>query len=110
MDMDNPPKTITGSLVQQNSPPKSDPSEDEVKLGILLRLGSHYWPKEFTPSQAKHFLADYLDDLAEYPAPELEAISRTWRQNVRNKRFPLVAELLLELKTARKGALGGRLV
>jgi hypothetical protein len=72
--------------------------ENEQKLGILLRLGSHFWPNDFTPSQAKQFLADYLEDLAGAPVAEVDIVCRNWRRNAAHKHFPRCGELLKALR------------
>lgn len=95
-------KTITGSLVQPSLPQSSVPSDDEQKLQLLIRLGSHYWPKDFTPSQAKHLLIDYLEDLNKYRVAEVEHFCRDWRTNAAKKKFPLVAEIIAAIDQARR--------
>ena len=94
MDTENPPKTITGSLVQRPLERKSEPTKSEQKLFSLLRLGGHYWPHDFTPSQAKAFLADYLDDLYGLSPQEVETVCGEWRRNADNTRFPRSGEIL----------------
>lgn len=94
MDTENPQKTITGSLVQRPSTKPSEPTRDQIKLGVLLRLGSHYWPKDFTPAQANAFLDDFISDLI-FTSPEhLEIVCGEWRRNADNTRFPRSGELL----------------
>lgn len=94
MDTENPPKTIIGSLVQRISQPKYDPTENERKLMILLKLGSHYWAHDFTRAQATAFLADYLDDLQSVLAPDLDQVCRQWRTNADKTRYPRSGELI----------------
>ena len=90
-------------------------TENERKLAALLQLGSHYWTPDFTPAQAKHLLADYLEDLALFGVREVEIACRSWRQDTKNKRFPRAAELIQRIRDYRapksdnkKPAFGGR--
>lgn len=94
MDMSKSLGTITGSLVRRPSQENSQPTENERKLAVLLQLGSHYWTPDFTPSQAKHLLADYLEDLERFTLGEVEVACRDWRRNVANKKFPRSAEIV----------------
>lgn len=80
----------------------SIPSGDDQKLQELVRLGSHFWPKDFTPAQAKHLLADYLEDLSKYRVAELEQICKDWRTDISRKSFPKVAELIQLLDRRRR--------
>lgn len=101
MDTENPHGTITGLLVQRTSQPNSDPSENERKLMILLKLGSHFWTPDFTPAQAKHLLADYIEDLQKYRAPELVTFAHEWRTNPKNTKFPRVGDVIAGLERNR---------
>jgi hypothetical protein len=102
MDTENQAKTITGSLVQPTSPQSYVPSDDEHKLQLLIRLGSHFWPRDFTPSQAKHLLIDYLEDLKSYRVAEIEHFCRDWRTDVSKKNFPKVGEVITAIDRARR--------
>lgn len=104
MDTENPTTTTHGLLAQPISPPNSDPTADERKLMILLKLGSHYWTPSFTRAQAKELLADYLEDLAKYTPPELESFAGTWRRDVSRTRFPKIGEIVFAIARARADA------
>ena len=102
MDAPKPLGMITGSLVQQTSQPKSDPSEDERKLFALLQLGSHFWTPDFTRAQARALLADYLDDLGKFSINEVEVACRDWRRDVKNTKFPRAAQICALIEQDRK--------
>jgi hypothetical protein len=104
MDMENHQTTITGSLVQQTSLPNSDPTENERKLMILLKLGSHYWTPSFTRAQARELLSDYLEDLAKYRTPELEVFAGTWRRDVARTKFPKIGDIVFSIERVRADA------
>jgi hypothetical protein len=104
MDMENPATTITGSLVQPNLQPNSDPTENERKLMILLKLGSHFWTPSFTPAQAKALLADYLEDLSKYRTTEVDAFAGTWRRDVARTKFPKVGDIVFAIERTRADA------
>lgn len=102
MDTAKPLGMITGSLVRPTLPPNCEPNENERKLAELLKLGSHYWTPDFTPAQAKHLLADYIEDLEAVTLAEVEIACRNWRRGVANKKFPRVAELLDGVQAYRR--------
>lgn len=102
METENPATTIHGSLVQQSLQQSCVPSDDEQKLQLLIRLGSHFWPKDYTPAQAKFLLKDYLEDLNKYRVAEVEHFCRDWRTDVAKKKFPLVAEIISAINQARR--------
>ena len=93
MDTEKPPVTITGSLVQPRLQQTYAPTENERKLGALMQLGSHFWTPDFTPSQAQHLLADYLDDLSGASVMDVETACRDWRRDPKNTKFPRAANL-----------------
>jgi len=78
------------------------PTDSEAKLACLLRLGSHYWTPDFTPAQAKHLLADYIEDLESAFLPDLDAACAYWRRKPDAKRFPKIGELLAIVSDRRR--------
>lgn len=91
---------MSDKLTEQ--PQSHIPGDDEQKLQMLIRLGSHFWPKDFTPSQAKHLLIDYLEDLKKYRVVEIEHFCRDWRTNISKKNFPKVAEIIAAVGQSRR--------
>lgn len=104
MAMENPATTITGSLVQPTLRPNCDPTENERKLMILLKLGSHYWTPSFSRAQAKELLADYLEDLAKYRTQELDAFAGIWRRDVSRTKFPKIGDIVFAVERMRADA------
>lgn len=102
METERPAATITGSLVQQNSQTNSGSVDDQHKLALLMKLGSHFWTPDFTPAQAKHLLKDYLEDLEKYRPMELDRFCRVWRTNPGNKSFPKVGQVIQGLNSIRQ--------
>jgi len=103
MDTESLPKMITGSLVQPNSQTNlAGGVDDQHKLALLLKLGSHFWTPDFTPAQAKHLLKDYLEDLENYRPMELDKFCRIWRTNAANKSFPKVGQVIAGLNSIRQ--------
>lgn len=90
--------------MQPTSQPNCDPTENERKLMILLKLGSHYWTPSFTRAQAKELLSDYLEDLAKYRTPELEAFAGTWRRDVARTKFPKIGDIVFAIERTRADA------
>lgn len=91
---------IPKSLLQRAQPnsletyaQESTSQANEFKLAHLFRLGQHYWPKDFSKGQAKEFLKDYLEDLANFSAAQVDTACSDWRRGIGNKRFPRTAEL-----------------
>lgn len=104
MDTANNPTTITGSLVRPTSQPNLDHSENERKLMILLKLGSHFWVPSFTPAQAKALLADYIEDLSKYTSVEVNSFAATWRKDPAKTKFPRVGDIVFGIERARVDA------
>lgn len=78
------------------------PSDDEQKLQHLIRLGSHFWPPQTTPAQAKERLRDYIEDLAAFRVAEIEQFCREWRADVSRKAFPKVSEVIAAVARTRR--------
>lgn len=70
-------------------------------LAVLNKIALHYWRPDFEPSQFKHLMGDYLNDLAAYSPDDVEAACESFRRNPDNKFYPRVGELLAILKPKR---------
>lgn len=93
MDAQNPQlPTTTSPQEASSSSRKLEPKE--LVLVALNRLALHYWRPDFTPSQAKAVMGDYLEDLAHYGAERVEEACRRWRCDPANKFFPRPGEML----------------
>jgi hypothetical protein len=79
------------------------PSRNEQIAAILSKLALHYWRPDFTPTQSKLVLSDFLSDLAPFTPQEISAACDTYRRNGENKFFPTPGALLAILKPAGTG-------
>lgn len=55
---------------------------------MLTALASVYWRPDFGPSQAAVLMADFVQDLEEFPVPEIEVAIQTYRRDPKSKFFP----------------------
>jgi hypothetical protein len=64
----------------------------------LAELALHFWRPNFTPTQVKHLLADFLEDLEDYTPAEVAEACKIYRCNSENRWFPTPGMLLAILK------------
>jgi len=71
----------------------------EVEVAAALsRLALHYWRPDFSPSQVKLLLQDFLHDLQRYSPSDIEYACEAYRRDPANKFFPTPGALLGILK------------
>lgn len=67
--------------------------KDDAILAVLAKLAMIYWRPDFTPGQAKHLYAQYLDDLREFAFADIVEAAQKYRRDAANKFFPLPGQL-----------------
>ena len=67
------------------------------KTQILMALAQHFPKSSRSPEEQAIWLRDYLADLDQFPADEVEAACSAWRRTDAAK-FPKIGELLIRLR------------
>lgn len=73
-------------------------AKDKAILALLAKLALHYWRPDFTPQQAKHLYADYLEDLRQYALSDISEAIAKYRQSGA-KFYPQSGELVKIIRT-----------
>jgi len=91
------PDQPTQTLPSVHSKQPENLPEVEV-AAALSRLALHYWRPDFSPSQVKLLLQDFLHDLEHYSPRDIEYACESYRRDPANKFFPTPGALLGILK------------
>ena len=94
MDQDNERRRLTKILPSGQLQPQRNTTEVVEIAAILSKLALHYWRPEFSESQAKQLLQDFLQDLERYAVRDIEYACKVYRQNPENKFYPTPGQLL----------------
>lgn len=67
----------------------------EIEIAaILTKLALHYWRPDFSPTQARHLLDDFLTDLSGFTPAQIGSACALYRRNGENRFFPTPGQLL----------------
>lgn len=67
--------------------------EDQLRVGLVARLMTHYWQPEMTPHERKCQAIDWRNDLRAYPVDVVSAACDRYRGNTQNRERPLPAQI-----------------
>lgn len=91
----NLPAQMTSGLPAQRSH-----VQDDRKTAALLKLSSHYWRPDATPTQAAEVIEDFMEDLSHLTPDDVERACMRYRMNQENRFFPTPGQLLGALKSS----------
>lgn len=90
------PMTATTPVQPSTSKALASQADNQNRAAIakmLMALASHYWRPDFSPSQAAQLVADFVEDLIEFPLAEIEIAILEYRRGAENEFFPKPGKL-----------------
>ena len=69
---------------------------------LLSKLAIHYYRPDFSEGQARQLISDMVQDLIEFPVPEIDMAITLYRRDPANKYFPTPAALRAIVLLGRK--------